>query len=134
MKRQIKNICNIILIIFVLVISCNIAIAAQQSDGQNLTVTVDNSSIVVPDTPIIIQVDNITTNALELNVKVGNSYASETLEFVATITNLFTNEVITVNYTQATNASSETILAVTALDPGTEYKFEVKYRRSGGCV
>jgi len=131
MKRKMKNICNVILIAFVLVTLHGIALAAEQNDGQNLTVTVDNSSVVVPDTPIITQVDNITTNTLDLEVEVGGSYAREVLDFVVTVTNLFTGVVTTVNYTQATSASSETTLAVAGLDPGTEYQFEVRYRRSG---
>ena len=131
MKIKIRNIFNIILVAFVLMSFHNGVFAAEQNDGQNLTVTVDNSSIIVPDTPIIAQVDNITTSTVDLDVKVGSNYANEMLEFVVTITNLFTGDVTTANYTQATNASSETTLGVVGLDPGTQYQFEVRYRRSG---
>ncbi len=128
MTKQIKNICSIVLIFSILlIIPYDIVFAV----GQNLMVTVDNGSIVVPDAPIITQVDDTTTNSVNLNVKVGDSYAEDMLSFVVTVTNLFTNTVTTENFIQTTDTNSETILIVTDLDPGTEYKFEVRYKYNG---
>ncbi len=107
-------------------------LAASDSGGQNLGVTVDNTLVVVPATPIITSLDNISFNTLDLVVEVGSGYANEELNFVVTITNTVTGDVESVNYTQNTNNDAQTTLGIVDLDPGTEYDFVVRYARVGG--
>jgi len=132
MKRKFRNIFAISLVSFLVLLSCGNVFAVQQSDGQNIGVTIDNSLVVVPDTPTIIRSENLTVNSLDIIVEVGSGYAGETLDFIVTITNTSTGDVTNANYTQDTNTSARTSLAVAGLNPGTEYQFVVQYARSGG--
>ncbi len=133
MKIIFKN--NFLIITFAVVIlsmfSSN-SFAATQDGGQNLGVTVDNSLVVVPPKPVILRSENIAINTLDLVVEVGNDFSSETLDFFVTVTNTVTGDITTVSYSQLTDSSSQTTLNLSGLDPGTEYSFVVKYKRSGG--
>ncbi|MEN8252494.1 MAG: fibronectin type III domain-containing protein [Patescibacteria group bacterium] len=104
-------------------------LAATGGASQNIGVTVDNGGVIVPPTPTIIRSENITTNTLDLVVEVGGAYASETIDFVVTITNTFTGDVTSVSQTKITDSSAQAVLDMTGLDPGTEYDFTVRYRR-----
>ena len=122
-----------LLYLFVLIIFAGNVLAAQDSSTNNFTVTVDNGSVVIPDKPIIIRSQDITTNTMDLVVKVGDAHASETLDFVLTVYNTFIGATTTVNYRQDTDANAQTILHVVNLDPGTEYVFHVRYATIGGA-
>ncbi len=131
MKINLKGFFSVLACVFVLFVVINDVSAAQQSGGQNIGVTVDNGPVVVPETPVIIRSQNIGTNTLDLVVKVGDGFASETLDFVVTVTNVFTGDVTNINFTQSTNVDAQSILAMSGLDPGTEYQFTVRYARPG---
>jgi hypothetical protein len=110
---------------------CFAQIALAQSETQNLSVTVDNGSHVIPDTPVIISSSNITTDSLDLLVEVGPSYANMDLDFVLTITRVDTGDVVIVAYDRTTGADARTVLDVIDLLPGTEYDFTVRYSLDG---
>lgn len=132
MKINLKGFFSVLVCVFVLFVAISDVNAAQDSGGQNIGVTVDNSLVATPDTPTIVRSENVTTSALGLVVEVGSGYASETLDFFVTVTNTFTGAMETVSYTQGTNASAQTVLVVDNLIPGTVYDFTVRYARSGG--
>ena len=106
--------------------------AITDTQGQGLNVTVDNGLVVVPDTPIITGVDNIDADKLDLNVKVGDSFASETLNFTILQTNNFDGDIVNLNISQISGSDAFAILPIHSLEPGTEYSFVVSYARSSG--
>ena len=116
------------LLCFLIIVAANSAFAADQ----NIGVTVDNTLVVVPPTPIIVQSQDITTDTVDLVVEVGSAFASETLNFVVTKTNTVTGDTTSETYTQNTDASAQATVSVSGLDPGTEYEFAVRYARPLG--
>lgn len=103
------------------------ACGASDSGAINIGVSVDNTMYDIPDTPVIVSSSNITTNSLDLLIKVGDDYANMDLDIVLTITNVDTGEVTNVSYDKIVNNSSQTTLNVSGLDPGTQYDFTVRY-------
>jgi hypothetical protein len=134
MKQKLINSLIILTIIFTGLLSFNndSVLAATDSGGQNIGVTVDNSLVVVPTTPVIVRSENIAANTLDLVVEVGSGFANETLNFLVTVTNTVTGDITNVSYTQATDTNARTTLSMSGLDPGTDYQFVVKYKRIGG--
>jgi len=131
MTNYCKSIFLGLLCIFALLVSSSV-FAAQQSGGQTIGVTVDNSLVVVPPTPVIIQSQDITTNTVDLVVEVGSGFSNESLNFFVTMKNIVTGDITNANYTQNTNINARTTISVSGLDPGTEYEFTVRYARPAG--
>lgn len=107
------------------------AFSGANADQQNLSVTVDNSHFEIPDTPIIVRSENITTNTVNIVIEVGNMFSGQTLDFIVTATNVNTGDVVTFPYHQSVDGNARTTLSVVGLDPGTDYDLTVRYSQDG---
>ncbi len=124
-KQKIASLSGILLVVFFL---ANIFFV--YADDTRLEVTISNGVTIYTD-PVILSINNITNNTLELVVDADDVLANSLLEYEVTITNIITGVVVNTSYLQNTDTNSETILAISGLSSGTEYKFEVQYAPVG---
>lgn len=111
---------------------CVLNVSLLWADDTRLEVTINNGAIIYSD-PVIINIDNITKNTLDLRVDADDTFANTSLNYEVTITNIITGTVASSNYLRSTDINSETVLAISGLLSGVEYKFEVQYAPIGNA-
>ncbi len=123
MQINLFKLCGIFLSLYVAIFAYSVH--AQQT----ISVTVDNSGFDIPETPVIVRSENVTTSTLNLVVDVNDIYAGEMIDFVVTKKNTFSGVETTQSFHQSVNGSARTTLGVNDLISGTEYLFTVRYSR-----